>query len=104
MKAMMTKHASQDRFDRIGAIIDLYNGEFGDVVITTWSEEHQTFQDLTSNGILIARGENNTIVTMFLCSINKAIAMQNISGVFLTKNQWRRIKENQKYKKLCGEI
>lgn len=102
MKANMSKHARVDRFDRISAIIDLFNGDFGETIIRVWDEKYNNFQELTSNGIVIARGADGTVVTMFLCNIQRAKFFGATSGVMLTRNQWKRIQENQKYMKLCA--
>ena len=101
MAAKLSKHARIDRFDRISAIVDLFNGDLGETVIRVWDEKYNAFQELTSNGVLIAKGKNGTIITMFLCNPGKATVMQALSGKYLTKNQWRRIEQNQKFQTLC---
>jgi hypothetical protein len=80
--------------------VDLFNGDLGETVISVWDEKHKAFQELTSNGVLIAKGKNGTVITMFLCNPGKATVLQSLSGKYLTKNQWRRIQENQKFQKL----
>ena len=102
MTRNMSRHASVDRFDRISAIIDLFKGDFGEVIIRVWDEKYNNYQELTSNGVVIARGEDGTVVTMYLCNIQKAKFFGASSGVMLTRNQWKRIQENQKYQKLCA--
>ena len=97
MKANMTKHAKIDRYDRICAIVDLFNGDIGETVIRVWSKKYNSFQELTSNGVVISRSANDMIITMFLCNMDKARYFCASSGKELTKNQWKRIKENQKY-------
>ena len=101
MAAKLSKHARVDRFDRISAIVDLFKGDLGETVISVWDEKHNAFQELTSNGVLIAKGKNGTVITMFLCNPGKATVLQSLSGKYLTKNQWRRIEQNQKFQTLC---
>ena len=102
MKTNMTKHASIERYDRICAIIDLFNGDLGDTIVKVWDEKYNTFQELTSNGVVIARGADGVVVTMFLCNVQRARFFGAASGVMLTRNQWKRIQENQKYAKLIA--
>ena len=102
MKTNMSKHAQIDRYDRISAIIDLFNGDIGETIIRLWDDGHGTFQELTSKGVVIARGEDGTVVTMYLCNLRKAQYFGAVSGKMLTRNQWKRIQENQKYNKLLA--
>ena len=96
MKTNMSKHACVDRFDRISAIIELFNGDIGETLIRVWDEKYNNFQELTTKGVVIARGADGT------GNIQRAKFFGATSGVMLTRNQWKRIQENQKYMKLCA--
>ena len=98
---MMTRHASVDRFDRISKIIDLLNGDFGETIIRVRDDRDGNWQELTTNGVFVVKGRDNVIITMFLCSVKQANYMIAASGKMLTKNQWRRIRDNQKYIAEC---
>ena len=100
MTSGMTIHASVERYDRISAIIDLFNGDFGETIIKVWEERRKTFQELTSNGIVIVRTADDTVITMYLCSVQRAKFFRAASGKTLTRNQWKRIEANQKFAKL----
>lgn len=102
MKTNMSKHAYIDRFDRISAIVELFNGDLGETLIRVWDEKYNNYQELTTKGVVIARGEDGTVVTMFLCNIRRAKFFGATSGVMLTRNQWKRIQDNQKYAELCA--
>jgi len=101
MKLIMTNHAKVERYDRICAIVDLFNGDLGEVVISTAGCQEGRIQELTSKGVVIVRSTDNVLITMFLCNVNKAKFFET-QGKFLTRAMWERIKANQKYQKLAA--
>ena len=98
---VMTRHASVERFDRISKIIDIFNGDFGETIIRVKDEKDGHWQELTTNGVFVVKGRDNVVITMFICSIKQANYFVAASGKMLTKNQWKRIRNNQKYIAEC---
>lgn len=43
MKTNMSKHAYIDRFDRISAIVELFNGDLGETLIRVWDEKYNNY-------------------------------------------------------------
>lgn len=102
MKMTMTKHAKVERYDRICAIIDLFNGDLGETLITSPSDSPDKVQELTTKGVVIIRTLDNLLVTMYLCNPSKAKFFGASSGKMLTRAMWKRIYDNQKYQALTA--
>ena len=104
MTMKMTKHAQIERYDRICAIVDMFNGDIGETLITRpVTGDPSKIQKLTTKGVVIIQAaDSNTLITMYLCGPSKAKFFGASSGKMLTRAMWKRIYDNQKYQALTA--
>ena len=87
----MAKHLTHDRIDRAVYIASTVG--VGKEVIRTYNEKRDSYSCLTDTGVMVIRDPKGVIITMYIASMNQAIAMSNNQ---LSKTLRNTIKHNEK--------
>lgn len=101
MKIEMTKHAIDDRIDRMVYITQTIG--FGEkIVCEGYRRDKGTRQCITENGILIVKMPNEEkMVTAYIPTLEQASMIYKSVGLRMPGWIVRKIKKNQKYAKGC---
>ena len=76
MKVKMTRHAVEDRLDRLAACIEHLG--VGEVVLE--NRHYGAIQKLTSTGLCLVCGEDGILITGYMCEIRQCSAMYHANG------------------------
>lgn len=90
-KQKMSKHLTHDRIDRAVYIASTIG--VGKEIIRAYNEKKDSYSCLTDTGVMIIRNPKDVIITMYIASMNQAIAMTNNQ---LSKTLRNTIKRNEK--------
>ena len=101
MKMEMTKHATNDRIDRMVYIAQTIG--FGEkIVCEGFRRDKGTRQCITENGILIVKMPyEEKMVTAYIPTLEQAGMIYKSAGLRMPDWIVRKIKKNQKYAKGC---
>ena len=101
MRVRMTRHAAEDRLDRLVACIEHLG--IGEVVLE--NERFGAIQKLTSTGLCLIYGEKDTLITGYMCTIQQCSAMYGANGYAKIPDKvYKTVVRNQKQYKFLLEI
>lgn len=93
MKVKMSRHAIEDRLDRLVACVEHLG--VGDVVLVT--EHYGAIQKLTSTGLCLVCGADDTLITGYMATIQQCSAMYLTKGYErVPERVYRTVVRNQK--------
>ena len=90
-KQKMAKHLTHDRINRAVYIASTIG--VGNEIIRSYNEKKDSYSCLTDTGVMIIRNPKGAIITMYIASMNQAIAMTHNQ---LSKTLRNIIKRNEK--------
>lgn len=101
MKIQLTKHAKEDRIERMLYITQTIG--FGERIVCEGSRRDKgTRQCITETGILIVKmPEEETMVTAYIPTLEQAGMIYKSAGLHMPNWMAQKIKKNQKYAKGC---
>ena len=101
MKIQLTKHAKEDRIERMLYITQTIG--FGErIVCEGFRRDKGTRQCLSETGILIVKmPESETMVTAYIPTLEQAGMIYKSAGLHMPNWMAQKIKKNQKYAKGC---
>ena len=97
-KQKMAKHLTHDRIDRAVYIASTIG--VGKEIIRAYNEKKDSYSCLTDTGVMVIRDPKGVIITMYIASMNQAIAMTHNQ---LSKTLRNIIKRNEKEGHLAGQ-
>lgn len=76
MKVKMTRHVVEDRLDRLAACVEHLG--IGEIILE--NERFGAIQKLTSTGLCLVFGDDNELITGYMCTIQQCSAMYFANG------------------------
>lgn len=100
----LTKHAKNDRFERL-VFINTYIG-IGDEICSLTREEDKFREVLTSTGIILILTPDNLLATAYIATINKAYAIwKNVNpNLHLPNSLYQKIIDNANNRQFSNQI
>ena len=102
-KTVMTYHARIERADRLTYIA--MNMGFGEVVLEHKNTTSHRLECITDTGVLIVKASNGAIVTAYIPSIDKVMAIYRQEGYSRIPTQMMaKITKNAKHQKMQDKV
>lgn len=101
IKVKMTRHASEDRLDRLVACIQHLG--VGEIVLE--NEHYGAIQKLTSTGLCLVCGKDDLLITGYMCTIQQCSAMYIANGYERVPEKiYKTVTRNQKQYKFLLDM
>ena len=101
-RVKMSIHAREERLDRLTYIA--MNVGFGDTVFEAPNGQHPDRIDcLTDTGVLIIKGRDGTIITAYIPTMDKVIAIYRRQGITrIPTAVYNKVRKNEYHVKMCN--
>lgn len=96
-RELVTKHFVNDRIERATYISKTVG--FGDVVFTDLPTANNTYKEVTKTGVIVVRGDDRVIVTMFIATPSQIVSVYASKGARVPQWLYQKAKKNSKYMK-----